>query len=468
MIIIFEKGKKMKTKYKLLILLFFIFTVTGLCSEMVYAKSEDFVVSKKGVLLYYNGYDKIVKVPYGVKEIGNNAFLCQDKIEKIILPESVTVINSYAFSGCDNLKTIVLPKKLIKIEEYAFNSCDSLTIINFPTTLKYLDGSSISECQNLKQINIPKDCTVYHWEEITEFNGLECINVDLKNKKYMSIDGVVFSKNGKRLICYPPYKKGESYIIPESVIYIDDANFFESEYLKHLTFGKNVMNKKDSTLDGAIFMNGMLEDITVSVKNKAFCDINGVLFSKDKKMLIAYPEGKDEDIYIVPYGTEEINLFTFDGTWREKYYLKYLVIPHTVTTFHDHQVIDEGKAEFLFDRTNIIIFGEKGSAIENYANGDSSYNNIFRFRSYESKSIEKIVLSEEKLSLNHNDTFTLYALSLQSYTIASITWQSSNESIISVNENGVAIAQETGIANITAITENNEIITCKVEVKNNE
>ena len=70
---------------------------------------------------------------------------------------------------------------------------------------------------------------VYHHDvssNIQFFNNLEAINVAVNNDYIKSLDGVVYSKDGKRLIAYPSKKQGSSFTIPDSVEEIDSGAFF--------------------------------------------------------------------------------------------------------------------------------------------------------------------------------------------------------------------------------------------------
>ncbi len=51
---------------------------------------------------------------------------------------------------------------------------------------------------------------------------------------------------------------------------------------------------------------------TVAEGNPAYCDVDGVLFSADRKTLIRYPAGRDDKHYDVPAGTEVIANRAFD------------------------------------------------------------------------------------------------------------------------------------------------------------
>ena len=53
--------------------------------------------------------------------------------------------------------------------------------------------------------------------------------------------------------------------------------------------------------------------IKVHEDNPYFCDVNGVLFSKDMKILIRYPAGRKEEEYEIPEGVEEVASYAFYG-----------------------------------------------------------------------------------------------------------------------------------------------------------
>lgn len=55
-----------------------------------------------------------------------------------------------------------------------------------------------------------------------------------------------------------------------------------------------------------------LVDFHVSPTHPLFCDIDGVLFTKDRKKLIAFPQGRIGDRYEIPEGTEIIGENAFE------------------------------------------------------------------------------------------------------------------------------------------------------------
>ncbi len=89
--------------------------------------------------------------------IENSAF-GNNKIEEIILPNTLTDIKDYAFNNCFSLRVINLPDKLTKIGGYAFNNCTLLNDIyaesNSPATIS--DNNTFNGVdKNICKIHVP-------------------------------------------------------------------------------------------------------------------------------------------------------------------------------------------------------------------------------------------------------------------------------------------------------------------------
>lgn len=57
-----------------------------------------------------------------------------------------------------------------------------------------------------------------------------------------------------------------------------------------------------------------LTNITVDNNNPSFSSFNGVLFDKNRTILIAYPAGKKENTYSIPYTVTSIGSYAFSGS----------------------------------------------------------------------------------------------------------------------------------------------------------
>ena len=64
--------------------------------------------------------------------------------------------------------------------------------------------------------------------------------------------------------------------------------------------------------------NAAVDEFRVSPDNPYYSDIDGVLFSSDKTVLIRYPNGKLNDKYVVPAGVREIADGAFDNSWLKE------------------------------------------------------------------------------------------------------------------------------------------------------
>lgn len=70
-------------------------------------------------------------------------------------------------------------------------------------------------------------------ETMDFLRGYDRIIVDEDNMYFSTADGVLFKKDRTTLICYPPGKCGESYVVPDEVKTIGDGAF-NSKYLKRV------------------------------------------------------------------------------------------------------------------------------------------------------------------------------------------------------------------------------------------
>lgn len=99
-------------------------------------------------------------IPDGVTSIGSCAFEHSYNLKSVIIPESVTSISQGAFASCISLITIDLPNNIKHIGDYAFCNCTRLRSINLPYGLNYIGENVFENCSSLSSICIPN--TVYY------------------------------------------------------------------------------------------------------------------------------------------------------------------------------------------------------------------------------------------------------------------------------------------------------------------
>ena len=98
---------------------------------------------------------KSVTMQEGLKVIGVSAFRGCEALSQIHLPESITELGESAFSGCKNLTTVNLPQGITKIPSNLFSGCGSLTAITIPDSVFTIGYSAFSGCSSLEAVEIP-------------------------------------------------------------------------------------------------------------------------------------------------------------------------------------------------------------------------------------------------------------------------------------------------------------------------
>ncbi len=91
---------------------------------------------KDGVLIKYNGKDKIVKIPETVTEIAESAFWSNDDIVAVYIPGTVKKVGDSAFWSCSALEYLDIAEGVESLGQTLTWSCPSLKDVNLPSTIK--------------------------------------------------------------------------------------------------------------------------------------------------------------------------------------------------------------------------------------------------------------------------------------------------------------------------------------------
>ena len=164
---------------------------------------------------------------------------------KVVIPDKidgkkVTGIGDYAFESCTNLTSITIPDSVTNIGEYAFQSCSNLTSITIPDSVTNIGQRAFLFCKSIKYITIPESV-----QDIGEYafygcKSLEKINAAAGNENYISVNGILFSKDKTKIVCYPANKNDTSYSIPSSVKVIGSGAFRDCSHLKSIMIPNSV------------------------------------------------------------------------------------------------------------------------------------------------------------------------------------------------------------------------------------
>jgi len=123
------------------------------------------------------GYNnKHIKIPDGVTEILDKAFLSKQSLKSIIISKNVKSIGDYSFYYCQSLKYIVIPEGVSIIGLRTFDVCSSLKNIIIPKSINCVGNQAFAYCRNIKKLSMPEK---YKYFIHPYCNVFEC--VDFKN-----------------------------------------------------------------------------------------------------------------------------------------------------------------------------------------------------------------------------------------------------------------------------------------------
>ena len=158
-----------------------------------------------------------IEIPDSVQIIGEQAFSACDSLIEITLPHGITKISEWTFSRCGKLTTVILPDTVTDIKEYAFSSCSALESITIPDSVERIGNEAFHNCDSLKEVHLPNSVTSLGDGTFSDCDNLEAVTVDDDHPAFTTVDSVLFSKDGKTLIFYPPKLTAAAYEIPDGV-----------------------------------------------------------------------------------------------------------------------------------------------------------------------------------------------------------------------------------------------------------
>ena len=269
-----------------------------------------------------NCIDKSPRILPETQEISSNAFKNNKYIEEIIIPYNVNSVGDNAFEGCANLKRLVE---------------------NTSLSFQYLGNNVFKECKNLKEFYVKATHANYikniGFTEVYDLPNLYFENIKIDYDTHM-----IYDATKTKLVHIPNIiaDKLIDYVIPEFVTDIYVHAFSNCRKLKTIKLSNNI-----KTLSGAPFsVCKELEKIEIS-DNAHFINDDGILFTSDRKKLIACVHSKKIGCYEVPFTVEEISDYAF-ATHKE---LKMLKLPEGLKAI--------GEGAFTMTSLEMVIIPSK-------------------------------------------------------------------------------------------------------------
>ena len=203
---------------------------------------------ENGNLIKYDGVGGKVVIPEGVTEIDYNAFTgYYDEITELVIPSTLKRIPCVAFKEFESLKTLTISEGVTGIGQEAFYNCMDLIEVVIPSSVKTVERRAFFSCITLNRL-----------------------------------------------------------IFSDGVETIEDQAFAECQSLTEIEIPESVIN-----LSPTAFCGTPIKNFKVSPKNPVYTAIDGNLYTKDGKTLVAYANGKTKTKFKIPYGVTSIGANAF-------------------------------------------------------------------------------------------------------------------------------------------------------------
>ena len=296
-----------------------------------------------------------IVLPEGLKSIGKEAFYGCNAITEVNIPSTVTYIINYAFYNCKKLEAVVIPDGVEVINTYSFYNCIALDSLVIGEGVRQINSSAFKSCEALPSVTIPKSVATIANDAFGSCTSLAEFAVDAENETYCAIDKILYSKDKSTLIMCPTALAGSvtvatgattigngafsgckqitSVTVPSTVTTIGEDAFDGCEALTTVNLSEGLLSIGEHAFDNAgitaitvpnsvtsigdnafyyclslktvkigsgvatlgvspFYRCTALKSIEVDGANANFASVDGVLYSKDNKTLLAYPNKK--------------------------------------------------------------------------------------------------------------------------------------------------------------------------------
>ncbi|MEE0996007.1 MAG: leucine-rich repeat domain-containing protein [Paludibacteraceae bacterium] len=332
-----------------------------------------------------------IVIPSSVTSIGDSAFHHCQILIKINIPSNVTSIGNGVFAGCSALGDITIPSSVTNIGDNAFRNCSSLDLVINNTERNVTVGRNAFEgCKSVTWEIPDKESTGLQFEVSGttamvvkgDYSKLDSAFIPSKVK----IDGSVYTVTGIANNAFSNYKNLTYVNVSEGVTNMGIATFSYCENLETVVLGEGIKKISSSLFNGcanlwdinipasvteidgsafegcaslasidipanvtniveyAFYGCKNLASINVDDKNTTYASVDGVLYNKEKTILIQAP-GKIQGKFTIPSGVTNIA----SGAFGSCEGLTGVEIPNTVTSI----------SEFAFENctglTNLTI-----------------------------------------------------------------------------------------------------------------
>ena len=436
--------------------------ITATCNVTVTAES-DFVI-ENGVLKAYKGTAETVTIPETVKVIGDGEsyiFGMGSSVKKVIIPDSVTAIADYAFGYATKLETVEFSKSgnLKTIGSGAFNIASAITSLEIPEGVTEIGTRAFVGTHALTTIYLPStlekfgDSTQPLYIMFANSSGsghqsLAAVNVADGCTLFKSVDGVLYSTDGKKLLFCPQARK-------QAVTVADGTETIASSAFAKGKTTSVILNEGLKTIESSAFSGSGIVDLTLpstvkTIGKSAFFNskLTGITLNEGLETIgnsafsVTGIAGLDIPGSVTLVGGD---ILDFESTSGKDCWIK---------VNGENTVLTDGFISYSYPSRGVTIYGKAGSTAETYVKDkQEKYGNkcVLKFALLEehTKLISISVYPESK-TLKRNESVQLtVSFNPEGYTGANVSYVSGNKAVATVSAKGIVTGVQPGSTVIT-------------------
>ncbi|MBQ7145176.1 MAG: leucine-rich repeat protein [Lachnospiraceae bacterium] len=371
---------------------------------------------------------KAINLPKGLVRIKGSAFKNCDALESLVIPDSATSLGSSAFHDCDGLQTVSLGMGLTEIPASCFEHCDSLASIILPHSITEIDTAAFKNCIKLTSVTIPRNTS--------------------------SISSDAFSYKHKLTIYGVNGTYAETYAKENSITFVGIEKKAQSVQFSADTIEMEVYDRK--TLALTVTPSDCTDEIKWTSSNSEIVSVkeNGEVEAKKPGTAVITVSVGDLTascevrvirlIYRIYFNEYEKSLAVGDT-----YSIQAYISPDDAT-YQALQWSSSDESVAAVDQEGVVTAKKVGEATITAKSQDGSDESADCLITVTDVLIDSISLETYVLNMEVSETYPLTVIvSPSNASNKQLHWESSDESVVSVTQEGIVTAHKKGEAKIT-------------------
>ncbi len=187
-----------------------------------------------------------IVVEEGITEIGKLNFYDFTKVTSVSLPSTLSRIGVAALAGLGKVTQITIPEGVTKMEDYSLERM-GISVLHIPASVEEYSTLSVCLCSSLEEYTVEEGNTVLSAE-----------------------NGILYSKDKKKIVAYPIGKTDTSFVIPQGVEVLGSSSFSGAKYLQQVTIASTVTKLEDWVFSMSGLTSAVVPSTVTEVGNGPF------------------------------------------------------------------------------------------------------------------------------------------------------------------------------------------------------